>query len=211
MCEEVCDQHGAWDRQKVLDLHQNTSLVEQPLCSREDISFEHRESEVHLQVETVMPAGTLMLLLMTANTLMLYSTPASRLEMVQAVVLPGILISNGTPDRETNRRGQFVYVITFCFFSRRLDVLPYLQCCLACRSPRNPWAPLSPPTPGRWWYRSRLGSSDSWRAPLKWQHVLNNGAISTRGIIRNLCTSKLKKGYQISDAHHEFIPFSSLG
>lgn len=57
-----------------------------------------------------MPAGTLMLLLMTAKTLMLYSTPASRPEMVQAVLLPGILISNGTPDTETGRRNrQSVY------------------------------------------------------------------------------------------------------
>lgn len=66
---------------------------------------------LHLHVETAMPAGTLMLLLMTAKTLMLYSTPASRPEMVQAVVLPGILISNGTPDTETGTgKRQSVYI-----------------------------------------------------------------------------------------------------
>lgn len=58
---------------------------------------------VHLQVETVRLAGTLMLLLMTANTLMLYSMPASRPEIVQVVALPGILISSCTPDRETGK------------------------------------------------------------------------------------------------------------
>lgn len=56
----------------------------------------------HLQVEIVMLAGMLMLLLMTANTLMLYSTPASRPGMEQAVILPGIRISNWTPTSDTN-------------------------------------------------------------------------------------------------------------
>ncbi|TNN37261.1 hypothetical protein EYF80_052579 [Liparis tanakae] len=56
------------------------------------------------QVEALTPAGTLMLLLMTANTLMLYSTPASRPEMLQLLLFPGIRISSCTPDRETERQ-----------------------------------------------------------------------------------------------------------
>lgn len=77
--------------------------MEHPFCFQKNISLE-QQREAHLHVETVMLAGTLMLLLMTANTLILYSTPASRPEMVQAVVLPGILISNGTPDGETGKK-----------------------------------------------------------------------------------------------------------
>lgn len=61
---------------------------------------------LNLQVKTAMLAGTLILLLMTANTLMLYSKPGSSPEIVQAVVLPGILISICTPDRETGKKIQ---------------------------------------------------------------------------------------------------------
>lgn len=57
-----------------------------------------------------------MLLLMTAKTLMLYSTPASRPEMVQAVVLPGILISNGTPDTRDGEEKKTVHVHSYAFF-----------------------------------------------------------------------------------------------
>lgn len=101
MCEEVCPAQGR--QTAVIRFTPNTSLVEYSFCSPGDISSE-QQREVYLHVDTVMLAGTLMLLLMTANTLMLYSTPASRSEMVQAVVLPGILISNGTPDRERERQ-----------------------------------------------------------------------------------------------------------
>lgn len=55
---------------------------------------------LYLQVETVILAGTLILLLMTANTLILYSMPASSPDIVQVVVFPGILISNWMPDKE---------------------------------------------------------------------------------------------------------------
>lgn len=60
----------------------------------------------HLQVEIVMLAGMLILLLMTANTLMLYSTPASRPGIVQDVILPGILISNCTPNSDTSKKNK---------------------------------------------------------------------------------------------------------
>lgn len=66
----------------------------------------------HLHVEIVMLAGMLILLLMTANTLMLYSTPASRLGMVQEVMLPGILISNWTPNRDKSEKKKIE--IMFC-------------------------------------------------------------------------------------------------
>lgn len=62
------------------------------------------KEDKYLHVETVMLAGTLILLLMTANKLMLYSMPASRPEIMQVVVLPGILISNWTPDRSMSIR-----------------------------------------------------------------------------------------------------------
>lgn len=58
----------------------------------------------HLQVEIVMLAGMLILLLMTANTLMLYSTPASRRGMVQELILPGILISIWTPNNDKSKK-----------------------------------------------------------------------------------------------------------
>lgn len=174
-----CASSTGWDRQQLLDLHQ-THLwwSKRPFCSREDISLE-QQREVRLHVETVMLAGTLMLLLITANTLMLYSTPASRPEMVEAVVLPGILISNGTPDRKTGRRRQLVYCILIHLFGEvDWTLSAYLQRCLACRSPGNPWAPLSPPTPGRRCGRLRLGSSDSWPAPLQWEHILDTWVAS---------------------------------
>lgn len=57
---------------------------------------------MHSQVETVMLAGTLILLLMTANTLMLYSMPASRPGMEQEVVFPRSLISSCTPENHTS-------------------------------------------------------------------------------------------------------------
>lgn len=132
-----CVSSTVGDRQQLLDLHQTRlwwSII--PVFKR-TFSLE-QQREAHLHVETVMLAGTLMLLLMTANTLMLYSTPASRPEMVQAVVLPGILISNGTPDRETGKKKN-----DWCGLmhlsgevDRRLSA--YLQRCLVCRSPRNP-------------------------------------------------------------------------
>lgn len=78
----------------------NVASVEYPLGSHGNI-LSKQPRLLHLQVETVMLAGTLILLLMTANTLMLYSMPASKPEIVQVVVLPGILISNWTPDGET--------------------------------------------------------------------------------------------------------------
>lgn len=77
--------------------------LEYHLDSHGNISL-NQPRGLYLQVETVMLAGTLILLLMTANTLMLYSMPASRPEIVQLVVLPGILISNWTPDREMGKK-----------------------------------------------------------------------------------------------------------
>lgn len=70
---------------------------------------------LHLQVQTVILAGTLIVLLMTANTLMLYSMPAWSSKIVQVVMLPGILISSCTPDREA---GEEIYTDTWmhCFF-----------------------------------------------------------------------------------------------
>lgn len=115
-CEEVCIQHGV--RQSAVIRFTPNTLLRSKL-SVVARTFLWNNGEVHLHVDTVMLAGTLMLLLMTANTLMLNSTPASRPEMVQAVVLPGILISNGTPYKETGARRQLVYIYTP--FRRRPD------------------------------------------------------------------------------------------
>lgn len=119
-CVTKCVSSTVRDRQRVLDLHQ--THFQQSILYAPGRTFLWNKRGVHLHVETAMPAGTLMLLLMTANTLMLYSTPASRPEMVQAVVLPGILISNGTPDRQTGRRRQSVYINT-PFLRSRPDAL----------------------------------------------------------------------------------------
>lgn len=149
---------------------------------------------LHLQVQTVILAGTLIVLLMTANTLMLYSMPAWSSKIVQVVVLPGILISSCTPDREA---GEDIYTDTWmhCFFffflqrnrrcrcfqeiskqrevnsrlscfERSAWICTYLRGCSVCRSPRNLSAQLTPPTPARWFDLSPLELSSSWRVQL---------------------------------------------
>lgn len=132
---------------------------------------------LHLQVQTVILAGTLIVLLMTANTLMLYSMPAWSSKIVQVVVLPGILISSCTPDRETGEEIRDVYAFKRfrsngklthgcpCF-ERSAWICTYLRGCSVCRSPRNLSAQLTPPTPARWFDLSPLEPSSSWRVQL---------------------------------------------
>lgn len=73
---------------------------------RKIVLLNKSETGLHLHVQTVMLSGTLMLLLMTANTFMLYSRPASRSEMVHVVVFPGILNSSCTPDTEIREKSK---------------------------------------------------------------------------------------------------------
>lgn len=123
VCNKVRVQHCAWQAAGIKFTPNTFSVycIQYPLYSIPERTFLWNKRGLHLHVETAMPAGTLMLLLMTAKTLMLYSTPASRPEMVQAVLLPGILISNGTPDTETGRRKRQSVYIHMPFLWSRLD------------------------------------------------------------------------------------------
>lgn len=124
MCVTKCMSGTVRDRQQVLYLHQtHFQCTVSSILYIPGRTFLWNKRGLHLHVETAMPAGTLMLLLMTAKTLTLYSTPASRPEMVQEVVLPGILISNGTPDTETGMRERQSVYIHMPFLWSRLDVL----------------------------------------------------------------------------------------
>lgn len=149
--------------------------VEQPL---------KKQTRQNLQVQTVMLAGMLMVLLMTANTLMLYSMPASSPVIVQVVVLPGILISSCTPDKRVSQKDTLIqgcgfYSLCPCFWDNlkelsydhtlsegRAQIWTNLLGCLVCMSLRNLWAQPSPPTPGQQIDLSALVQSSSWLGPL---------------------------------------------
>lgn len=87
----------------------------------------------------------------------------------------------------------------------RAQIGTYLQHCLACRSPRNLSARLSPPTPGRCCDQSRLVPSGSWLVPLKIRNKNNTfrSGLIIAGWRAQVCEVLIL--LNISDFHYEPI------